>query len=394
MVVRGRVVVKFGGACLSNGEKVRKAAGKVVESGYKEVVVVVSAMGDTTNRLIEIMKQIGTVAPEDYPEVVAMGERTSARIFSAALKAQGADSKYFEPNQDEWPVITDSNFTDAKPLLEETCRRVKAHLEPLLGKVIPVVCGFLGRDEHGRVTTLGRGGSDTTALLLANCLKAEEVILVKETEGVMSADPKIVPDAKPLPKLDIHEMFTLAYGGAKIVKAEALKYKLPNQRLRVVRFSNSLKSGGTEIVGVFNSTTPEVTWKPRLLAVSIVCEMNPKGIGAILSALGDRPVYGISTGRNSLTVFTSLGGEKRLLKRLHRLGVCKALSCRGGIGLLEATHPSFIDSPGWVAKVSGALTSKGINIIEITTSKATINVFIDESNLEEAVKAVRRIFEA
>lgn len=394
MVVRGRVVVKFGGACLSNGEKVRKAAGKVVESGYKEVVVVVSAMGDTTNRLIEIMKQIGTVAPEDYPEVVAMGERTSARIFSAALKAQGADSKYFEPSQDEWPVITDSNFTDAKPLLEETCRRVKAHLEPLLGKVIPVVCGFLGRDEHGRVTTLGRGGSDTTALLLANCLKAEEVILVKETEGVMSADPKIVPDAKPLPKLDIHEMFTLAYGGAKIVKAEALKYKLPNQRLRVVRFSNSLKSGGTEIVGVFNSTTPEVTWKPRLLAVSIVCEMNPKGIGAILSALGDRPVYGISTGRNSLTVFTSLGGEKRLLKRLHRLGVCKALSCRGGIGLLEATHPSFIDSPGWVAKVSGALTSKGINIIEITTSKATINVFIDESNLEEAVKAVRRIFEA
>lgn len=394
MVVRGRVVVKFGGACLSNGEKVRKAAGKVVESGYKEVVVVVSAMGDTTNRLIEIMKQIGTVAPEDYPEVVAMGERTSARIFSAALKAQGADSKYFEPSQDEWPVITDSNFTDAKPLLEETCRRVKAHLEPLLGKVIPVVCGFLGRDEHGRVTTLGRGGSDTTALLLANCLKAEEVILVKETEGVMSADPKIVPDAKPLPKLDIHEMFTLAYGGAKIVKAEALKYKLPNQRLRVVRFSNSLKSGGTEIVGVFNSTTPEVTWKPRLLAVSIVCEMNPKGIGAILSALGDRPVYGISTGRNSLTVFTSLGGEERLLKRLHRLGVCKALSCRGGIGLLEATHPSFIDSPGWVAKVSGALTSKGINIIEITTSKATINVFIDESNLEEAVKAVRRIFEA
>ena len=394
MVVRGRVVVKFGGACLSNGEKVRKAAGKVVESGYKEVVVVVSAMGDTTNRLIEIMKQIGTVAPEDYSEVVSMGERTSARIFSAALKAQGADSKYFEPSQDEWPVITDSNFTDAKPLLEETCRRVKAHLEPLLGKVIPVVCGFLGRDEHGRVTTLGRGGSDTTALLLANCLKAEEVILVKETEGVMSADPKIVPDAKPLPKLDIHEMFTLAYGGAKIVKAEALKYKLPNQRLRVVRFSNSLKSGGTEIVGVFNSTTPEVTWKPRLLAVSIVCEMNPKGIGAILSALGDRPVYGISTGRNSLTVFTSLGGEERLLKRLHRLGVCKALSCRGGIGLLEVTHPSFIDSPGWVAKVSGALTSKGINIIEITTSKATINVFIDESNLEEAVKAVRRIFEA
>jgi len=394
MVVRGRVVVKFGGACLSNGEKVRKAAGKVVESGYKEVVVVVSAMGDTTNRLIEIMKQIGTVAPEDYSEVVSMGERTSARIFSAALKAQGADSKYFEPSQDEWPIITDSNFTDAKPLLEETCRRVKAHLEPLLGKVIPVVCGFLGRDEHGRVTTLGRGGSDTTALLLANCLKAEEVILVKETEGVMSADPKIVPDAKPLPKLDIHEMFTLAYGGAKIVKAEALKYKLPNQRLRVVRFSNSLKSGGTEIVGVFNSTTPEVTWKPRLLAVSIVCEMNPKGIGAILSALGDRPVYGISTGRNSLTVFTSLGGEERLLKRLHRLGVCKALSCRGGIGLLEVTHPSFIDSPGWVAKVSGALTSKGINIIEITTSKATINVFIDESNLEEAVKAVRRIFEA
>lgn len=394
MVCSGRVVVKFGGACLSSGEKVRKAAEMVVGCGYKEIVVVVSAMGDTTNRLIKIMEQVGKIAPEDYSEIISMGERTSARIFSAALRAQGAESTYLEPSQDEWPIITDSNFADAKPLLEETCRRVKTHLEPLLGKTIPVICGFLGRDESGNITTLGRGGSDTTALLLANCLEAEEVILVKETEGVMSADPKIVPDAKPLPKLDIHEMFTLARGGAKIVKAEALKYKLPNQRLRVVRFSNGLKSGGTEIVGVFNPNAPEITWRRGLLAVSLVCEMNPTNVGLLFSALGDRPIYGISTGKSSLTLFTSSGGEENLLKRLHRLGISKALSCKREVGLLEVTHPSFIDSPGWVAKVSGALASKGINIIEITTSKATINIFIDEPRLEEAVKAVKSILEA
>ena len=390
----GRVVIKFGGADLSTGEKIRRAAEMVARSGYREVVVVVSAMGETTNRLIEVISEIGDVNDKDYAEIVSMGERASVRIFSSALRSLGVRSIYIDPAQPEWPIITDSNYRNAKPSMDETKKRVKEYIEPLLGEFVPVICGFLGRDDHGNVTTLGRGGSDTTALILANCLEADEVILVKETEGVMSADPRMVPDAKPLDRLDIHEMFALAHGGARIIKAEALRYKLPNQRLRVVRFSNGLGSGGTEITGVFDSNSFKLVDRRGVLAVSLVCRITPENMSTVFNALRGRPIYGISTGSGSLTIFTSSNNKVELMNRLHSLGVAKALSCRGNVGMIELTHPVFIDSPGWVARVSNILASNGINIIEITTSKATINIFIDESRLEDAIKAVRDGLEA
>jgi len=388
-VAEGRAVVKFGGADLSTGEKIRKAAEMVAKSGYRETVVVVSAMGETTNSLINVLSTIGGVSDREYADIVSMGERTSARIFCSALRAQGASAIYVDPDMDEWPIITDSHYRDAKPDIEETCTRIKKYLEPMLGETIPVVCGFLGLDRSGNITTLGRGGSDTTALILANCLNVQEVVLVKETQGVMSADPKVVADAKPLRNLDIHEMFALAHGGAKIVKAEALRYKLPNQRLRVVSFSSGLGSNGTEISGEFNFNSFEIKERRGLLAASLVCEINSKNMASFFSALGDRPIYGISTGTGSITVFTSSEDADELLNNLHSSGVFKAVSCRNNVSMIELTHPVFIDSPGWVAKVTGALASKEINIIEITTSKASINIFVDESRLDEAIKAVR-----
>ena len=389
-----RAVIKFGGADLASGIKIREAAEKVLKSPYDEIVVVVSAMKGVTDRLIDVISEVGVANEQDYAEIVSMGERISARIFCSALRSLGADAIYLEPNSDEWPIITDSNFKNASPNMEKTCERVKRFLEPMLGEKIIVVCGFLGRDEKGRITTLGRGGSDTTAMVLANCLKADEVILVKETEGVMSADPKIIEDAKPLSRLDIHEMFALSYGGAKIVKAEALKYKLPGQKLRIVSFSSEDLSGGTEIIGVFNSNSFEITERKGLSAVSLVCSIKSSIISRVISIFKDRPIYGISTGKTSLTIFTSSENLHGLLKEIHNSGLCKALSFRDNVGLIELTHPAFVDSPGWVAKISEALASKRINIIEITTSKSTINVFIDESRINEAVKAVRDSLEA
>ena len=388
-----RAVVKFGGADLASGSKIREAAKKVLESDYDEIVVVVSAMKGMTDRLIGVISKIGDVSDQDYAEIVSMGERISARIFCSALKSLGADAVYIEPSSMEWPIITNSDFKNASPDMKKTCENVKRFIEPLLGEKIVVICGFLGRDEKGRLTTLGRGGSDTTAMILANCLNADEVVLVKETEGVMSADPKIIANAKPLSKLDIHEMFALSYGGAKIIKAEALKYKLPNQRLKIVSFSSDSLSGGTEITGVFNSDSLEISEKKGLSAVSLVCNIESDVISRIIASFKNRPLYGISTGRVSLTVFTSSENLKALLKDLHSLEICKALSCRSNVGLIELTHPAFIDSPGWIAKISEALASEKINIIEITTSKSTINIFIDESKIEDAIKAVRDTLE-
>jgi aspartate kinase len=387
----GRTVIKFGGADLATGDKIRKAAKMVLESGYDEIVVVVSAMAGVTDSLTKIISEIGSSDAEDYADIVSMGERTSARILCSALRSMGAQAEYLDPSQENWPIITNSSFKDASPDINRTCERVRRYVEPLLGRKIVVICGFLGRDENGNVTTLGRGGSDTTAMVLGNCLNAGEIVLVKETEGVMSADPKIVHEAKPLKNLNIHEMFALSHGGAKIIKSESLRYKRPDQKLRVVNFSNSISSGGTEISGVFNPNSCEIDEKKGLLAVSLICSIEPASVSKILAAFKNRPIYGISTGKFSLTVFTSSDEPKALANELHRLDACKALSLRANVGLIELTHPAFVDSPGWIAKVSGALASKNINIIEVTSSKATISIFVEEKVIEDALKVVRDV---
>jgi len=395
-LVNGRVVVKFGGADLATAERIKKAAEMVLKAGFKETVVVVSAIGNTTDNFINIISHLGNVSDEDYADIVSMGERTSARIFCAALKALGAEAVYLEPGREKWPIITDSSFRDAKPDMRETSLRVQKYIEPLLsaGKIV-VVCGFLGEDKNGNVTTLGRGGSDTTAMVLANCLKAEEIILVKETEGVLSADPKIVESPRTLDRVGIHEMFALAHGGAKIIKAEALKYKLPGQRLRVVSFSSGdLRSPGTEIVGVFNSNSFEVGEERNLASISLICNINPENLSQIFSCFAGSKILGVSTGRFSVTVFVSTGDLKGLMNKLHGLSFVKALSCLNNVGLIEVSHPVFIDSPGWVAKIAGALASRGINIIEVTTSKATINIFVNGDKINEAIMVVRDALEA
>ncbi|MEM2099481.1 MAG: aspartate kinase [Candidatus Bathyarchaeia archaeon] len=390
----GRVVIKFGGADLSTGEKVAKAARMVIEAPYKEKVVVVSAMGKTTDSLVSIVSQLSNVSDEDYAEIVSMGERTSARIFCAALKALGAKAEFIDPANANWPIITDSNSRNAKPNMEKTALLVQRYLLPLLHSTIPVVCGFLGKDSNGRITTLGRGGSDTTALLLARCLGAHEVILVKDTSGVLSADPKIVEEARPLDRIDIHEMFDLAQGGAKIVKPEALKYKLPNQKLRVVNFaSGNLAVGGTEIIGSFSPNSAEISCNEHILAINVVCDVNAENLKEIFAVLSQNAIYGVSSGRKSLTIFTSDGNIAVVINRLHSMKRFKAISHRENIAMLQITHPAFIDSPGGVAKISAALTQHDINIIEVTTSKATINVFIEEPQLKKAREAIKSVFE-
>jgi aspartate kinase len=392
--VSNRVVIKFGGADLSTSEKISRAARLVAESPYKEIVVVVSAMGKMTDSLISATSQLGKVSDEDYAEIVSMGERASARVFCSALRAIGAKAELIDPASANWPVITDSRFRDAKPNAEKTTALAQKFLAPLLGAAIPVVCGFLGKDSNGLITTLGRGGSDTTALLLAKCLDADEIILVKDAGGVLSADPKIVADARLLDKLDIHEMFDLAQGGAKIIKPEALKYKLLNQKLRIVSFaSDSLAVGGTEIAGSFSPNSAEMESYEGLLAINVVCEVNAENLREIFAVLSQNAVYGVSSGRRSITVFTSDGNVHAVISRLHSLKGFKAISHRENVAMLQISHPVFIDSPGGVARISSALSQQGINIIEVTTSKATINVFIEENQLKRAKEAIKNVFE-
>jgi len=387
-----RVVIKFGGADLATGEKVAQAAKMVADANYEEIIVVVSAMGKTTDSLLNTTMQIGDVSDADYAELISMGERVSARFFCSALRTQGVKAELFDPCNDIWPLITDSNFRNARPNMEKTAELARKFIVPLLGDAIPVICGFVGKDLDGRITILGRGGSDTSALVLAKCLDADEVILVKETSGVLSADPKIVSEARSLNKLDIREMFDLAQGGAKIVKPEALRYKQPNQMLRVVDFSSrTLAVGGTEITGALDSDSSERNSRDDLIAINVVCEVNAKNISKVFLSLSQKPIYGVSSGSRSITVFTSDGNITEVIRKLHSVPSFKAVSHRENVAMLQVRHPTFIESPGGVAALSTALSQKGINIIEVTTSKATINVFIEENQLKRAKEAISNV---
>ena len=387
-----RAVIKFGGADLATGERVTKAAKMVVDADYKEKIIVVSAMGKTTDSLVNTTLQMGEVSDEDYAELISMGERISARFFCSALRTQGVKAELFDPCNNNWPLITDSNFRNARPDMKKTSELARKFIAPLLGAVVPVVCGFVGKNPNGKITCLGRGGSDTTALVLAESLDADEVILVKQTSGVLSADPKIISEARSIKKLDINEMLDLAQGGAKILKPEALRYKQPNQMLRIVDFSSgNLSGGGTEITGSLDINSYETLDRNDLIAINVVCEVNANNISEVFSSLSQKPIYGVSSGSRSITVFTSDGNVAEVIRKMHSISGFKAVSHRENVAMIQVSHPTFIESPGGVAALSTALSRKGINIIEVTTSKATINVFIEENQLKRAKEAISNV---
>jgi aspartate kinase len=183
----GIIVAKFGGTSIGDGKKIKKAARAVVKEYMqgKKVVVVVSAINKTTDDILEIVnKSIGeSITEKQMADIVSMGEITSVRVFSSTIESLGVKSEYIDPHMDIWPVITDSNYLNAKIDFAETEIRSREILKLLDQGVIPVLCGFLGKDLEDNITTLGRGGSDITAFLMGHCLHAEEVIIVTDVGG-------------------------------------------------------------------------------------------------------------------------------------------------------------------------------------------------------------------
>ena len=180
---RNRIVVKFGGSSLANHERILRAVTAVAEEAKKgvQMAVIVSAMGKTTDTLLNAAKNTsnGNLENHDLDEILAMGERTSIRIIAAALRAKGVDTRHVDPLDAEWPIITDDVFSDANPMLDVCYAKTKQTILPLVEKgIVPVIAGFVGKTLDNKVTTLGRGGSDTTAFILAKALLNTTTYLV------------------------------------------------------------------------------------------------------------------------------------------------------------------------------------------------------------------------
>lgn len=400
------LVAKFGGSSLADESRVSKAAeavAKEVSKGTK-VAVVVSAMGKTTDLLMNTTEQAckGKISNNDLDDILSMGERTSARIFSAALRAKEVRCRHLDPSYPIWPIITDGSFTNAKPILQECERLVREHVLPLLEDgVVTVIPGFIGRTEDGRITTMGRGGSDTTAMIVARALQADQVVLVTDVDGIMSADPKVIKNPQRLKEIDVGALTGLADSGTKFIHKKALKYKDPAIGIKVINYtSGDFNSEGTMIRGGLpNNVTVGVEYPSPAMAVTVVGDAvsgSPRILQEVFQEVRDAglPILGVSMDYNSFILYLPEVGTGGLLEALHSTVVDHkeplAMAVRRNLAFIKVKGMGLEETPGIISRLAEALYSEGINIFGIFTIASSVLVFVDSEQKEKAVELIRK----
>jgi len=402
---RKRIVIKYGGASLADHERILRAVTAVAKEAREgtQIAVTVSAMGKTTDMLLNAAKNAsnGKIGKRELDEILAMGERTSIRIFSVALKAKGVESRYFDPLDPDWPIITDDVFSNANPILEKCEERIRQYVLPLVEKgIVPVIAGFVGRTLDEEITTFGRGGSDTTAFILAKALGADELILVTDAEGIMSADPKIISKPKTLRDVDVNTLVGLADSGTKFIHRKALRYLDPSVRVRVISHAyGDLNAEGTVIKGAL-STELDVALANRSPATSItVVGRGVSEKSEIMKELAERvrshaPLLGLSLNYDSIILYVSGEGDsKSLLEEIHET-ILKheetiAMSVRKNLAFLKVKGVGLEETPGIIGKISGTLRLNDINIFGLLTITSSILLFVDWNEKERVLKLVK-----
>jgi aspartate kinase len=401
------VVAKFGGTSVGTGERIQKAANSVVNEYMQgnKVVVVVSAINKTTDESIKLVKEsIGdTVTSKQLAGILSMGEMQSVRIMAATIESLGVKSEYIDPFSEKWPVITDSDYLNAKIDKEETKKRVQEHITKLINQgIIPVICGFLGKDLEGSVTTLGRGGSDVSAFLIGHCIGADEVVIVTDVKGVMSTDPRKLDNAEKLDKITVEEMIDLANYGAQVLHPNALRYKDPDIKAKIISFEyGDLRVHGTDIIGPAHPEEEVISimkLNEKLSVIAVVGEdlMNKQGIIAdITKKVSDNnlSIYGISTGESSITLFFKEEDAVKAHEVLHELVIggdrLSSLSLGQKIAMISVVSHDFIDTPGIIASITKPLHENDINIVELSSSQTAVVVFVDWEDGDKAYELIR-----
>jgi aspartate kinase len=391
-------VVKYGGSVLDSGKGIRRAAESTKEEYEKGtgLVLVVSAMKGMTDRLLDAANEISPDTPlEVVDHIIGLGEEQSVRLMVSALRGMGVDAVEITPDSPSWPIVTDENFGNAEPIIEECIGSAELTLKPLIerGKV-PVVCGFIGRSPNGAITTLGRGGSDTTGVILAQCLKADELVLVKDVAGVYSADPKKVPSANSIDHLSAWEANLMASTGAKVLHDKVFKYKPRGLKIRIISKNSPLDGDGTVIDG----TLPEIsveTHKNPVSLVNIVGDLvsSPEGLALFSSAveLKGGKVLGFS-GSSDSSLFVVDGPASEVLKGVHTLvdsGRAKAVTNAEDLAYVIVKGRG-LDSFEAVRTTKAALTSIGIKVPWVQVGSAHFSLLLSWDRLQEALEEIRK----
>ena len=394
-----RVVSKFGGTSLGNGDRVNRAADSItaaVETGH-EVAVVASAMGSTTDFLLDEIQYDADEA--DRAEIVSMGERTSVRMLKGALSARGVNATFLEPGTEEWPVITDEH---GEVDIEETRRRGKALADRMASEnLVPVITGFLAQDHAGNVTTLGRGGSDTTAVMMGKYMNADEVVIVTDVEGVMTGDPRVVEGARNVGEITVDELRNLSFRGAEVVAPSALTYKDADMDVRVVHYQHGdLMTGGTSIEGEFENLIDLQEDKLCCITIAGRAIRNRPGILAELSsalAEEDINIDAVSSGMDSITFYLKSGVSETAETVLHE-GVIdsetlSSVTVDDPYAVIRVTGGELQTEPGIVDSIVSPLADERINVHDVITSATSVAVFVDWEDGERALGLIQGVFD-
>jgi len=401
----GIVVQKFGGTSVASRDSCAKVAAKVkkaIGAGYK-VVVVVSAMGRrpapyATDTLLDLISSYcPDVESRERDAIASCGEVISAAILASALKAEGL--KAMSMTGFQAGIVTDGNFTDAR-ISSIDVTRISQLLEE---GTVPVVAGFQGINKSGDVTTLGRGGSDTTAAALAAALKAEKVEIYTDVEGVMTADPRIVPEARFQKNVSYHDMAEMANLGSKVVHPRAVEIAMKSRTPLVIRNTFS-ESEGTLVddgpISDVGSTVPDkpVSGITHTLGVTrVLIDISGRsGEDVSLEVLDKLATAGISI--DMISLFADRVAFIVSDKDADRTEACLAgmgfeFSTKRGCGTVSVVGQIMRGIPGVMSKVVKALRDAGIEIIQTSDSHNSISCLMRAEDVERAARALHSEFE-
>jgi aspartate kinase len=400
----GIIVQKYGGSSVANAEKIKNVARRIIKTkeAGNDVVVVVSAMGDTTDDLIELAKQLNPKPREREMDVLlSTGEIVSSTLMTMTLHNMGHEAVSLSGPQAG--IETDSNYSRARISHIEPKRIVKE-----IGKGnIVIVAGFQGINPEKDVTTLGRGGSDTTAVALAISLKAKVAEIYTDVEGVFTTDPRIVPEAKRIEEIGYEEMLEMATYGAKVMHPRAVEigqvYKMPI----LVACSFNDKPGtlihGGKSMEIRNKVTA-MAHDTDVAKITVVSIPDKPGVAsAIFDPLAkagisvDTIVQNASVNNIADVSFTVARGDLDKAMAIIQ-PVAKTLGAKECVSDATLAKVSIIgtgmqNTPGYAATMFRTLSGEGINILLITTSEIRITCIIAENRVKDALKALHKAFE-
>ena len=398
------IVQKYGGSSVADAEKIKNVAQRIATTRDKSgwVVVVVSAMGDTTNELIKLAYQTTSQPSERELDVLlSTGEIVTSTLLALALHDMGYQAISLSGTQ--VGIRTDATYSQARIIKVEPQRVVK-ELEK--GNIV-IVAGFQGITDEMDITTLGRGGSDTTAVALSASLGAEVCQIYTDVDGVYTADPHLIPEAHQLTEIGYEETLELASNGAKVVHPRAVELgELFNVPIMVA--SSFTQNRGTLIHGgasmEVRNKARSITYDLDVAKITVVGVPDQPGIAAAIF----KPLATAGISVDTIVQNASIDNITDLTFTVAKTQLTKAMEVAEPIasliGAKECTRDSKLgkisiigtgmqNTPGYAARMFGTLSEKGINIQLITTSEIRITCIIKESRVKDAVRALHQTFE-